>query len=505
MKTMRTLAILLLSWMMAACTQSQTVEQTAAPAEPALDLFDVAWADREYQNKAWLTDSYEPAVDLSKATEYRMRINIQDDFSDVSGEQHIRYTNNEAIELDAIYMRLFPNLSGGETEVRLVSVDGRRVDPELEAQKSSLRIPLDEPLAPGGTTVIKLEFVTSIPREMGGNYGLFGYFDGFLVLDTFYPMIPVFDEAGWQRQATPPNGDPTYNDVSFYLVQVRAPASLMLFSTGSEVGRIEEEDEQIVTIASGPARDFYLAAAEDLEVLEKQVGSTTVRSYAPARYREHSNLVLEVGATALEVFEQRFGTYPYREIDLIGTPMLALGIEYPGIMAMRLGLYDPAESIGGVPTSIYLEGTVAHEVAHQWFYNVVGNDQVEEPWLDEALAQYATYLYYVDTYGQAAASGYRGSWFDRWDRTERAEIPIGLPAYEYESVEYGSIVYGRGPIFIDELAEAMGAESFDKFLLVYVQQHAWGIASTGSFQALAEDTCDCDLNLLFESWITGKE
>jgi aminopeptidase N len=153
---------------------------------------------------------------------------------------------------------------------------------------------------------------------------------------------------------------------------------------------------------------------------------------------------------------------------------------------------------------VLLESTVAHEAAHQWFYNTVGNDQVDEPWLDEALAQYATWLYYVDVYGESAAQGYVQSWESRWDRVDRADIPIGLPAGDYRGREYGAIVYGRGPLFIAALAEEMGRESFDEFLRDYAQTYQWDIATGETFKLLAEEHCRCDLTDLFEEWVYAE-
>ena len=96
---------------------------------------------------------------------------------------------------------------------------------------------------------------------------------------------------------------------------------------------------------------------------------------------------------------------------------------------------------------------IAHEVGHQWFYSTVGNDQLDEPWLDESLTQYVTYLYFLDTYGAQAAEGFRQSFVGRWDRVGMADIPIGMPAGNYDGTEYGAIVYGRGPLFFERLAE----------------------------------------------------
>ena len=506
MKPGRIAAILAFTLLAAACrpiTTTQDPVQTVS--DGGVDPFEFAWSDRSLHAQAWLGSSYDPAIDLSRASDYRMEVFIDEDFQSVSGRQRVHYTNNEDQPLDQLYMRLFPNLAGGEARVSAIKVDGRAVEPVYEAQMSAVMIALGEALSPGESLVLELDFSTTIPREMEGNYGLFGYFDGFLVLDTFYPMIPVHDDQGWQREATPPNGDPNYNDISFYLVQVHAPAGLSLLATGTEIDRRLVNDEQIVTFASGPARDFYIAASENLELLEANVGETVVRSYAPARFSEHSRLVLDSGVAALKVFEGRFGDYPYTEMELVSTPMQALGIEYPGLMAMNLNMYDPGAMIAGVPSSIYLEGTVAHEVAHQWFYNLVGNDQVQEPWLDEALAQYATYLYYLDSYGEGAAASYQQSWSERWDRADRAEIPIGLPAGEYRGAEYSAIVYGRGPLFIAEVARQLGDESMEALLRQYVDSHAWGIASGESFRQLVEDVCACELDAMFADWVDGTQ
>jgi aminopeptidase N len=163
--------------------------------------------------------------------------------------------------------------------------------------------------------------------------------------------------------------------------------------------------------------------------------------------------------------------------------------------------YDPDETISGLPSQVILESTVAHEVAHQWFYNIVGNDQVDEPWMDEALVQYFTGRYYADTYGEEAYQSYRDSWDSRWQRVERAEIPIGLPSAAYSEEAYSPIVYGRGPIFVETLAKEMGQAKFDAFMRDYYQSHKWGIGTADAFRQLAEAHCQCDLAGLFEDWV----
>jgi aminopeptidase N len=182
-----------------------------------------------------------------------------------------------------------------------------------------------------------------------------------------------------------------------------------------------------------------------------------------------------------------------------------LGIEYPGMIAITERIYDPEGYLGNTPNNIYLESTTAHEVGHQWFYSVIGNDQLDEPWLDESITQYITWLYYVDRYGEAAAAGFYQSLQDRWNGVEQAAIPIGLPVAAYEGAEYSGIIYGRGPIFVRELAQFMGEETFDAFLHDYYVTYQWGIADTADFRTLAQEHCQCDLSRLFGEWVYNNE
>lgn len=473
-------------------------DPTATPAPP---LFAVDATDRTVFKQGLVATELSVLDRLPDATVYHLDVEISADRLRVTGQQEVFYTNREDAALDEIYFRLFPNIAGGKAVISAVTVGGQKIEPEYQFANSAARVPLPEPLLPGELTVIHLNFEVDVAQEMAGNYGLFGFYEGILVLDQFYPTIPVYDDEGWNVETPPPNADLAYNDAAFYRVRVTAPVDLLLLASGVEIDREIAGDTQTVIFAVGPARDFYLAAGSDFTLLSETVGETTVHSYAQPGYEDHAQLALNVAAESLRHFNERFGLYPYTEFEVVSTPMQALGIEYPGIVGITLAVYDPAAQVAGLPSSVLLESTVAHEVAHQWFYNTVGSDQVDEPWLDEALAQYATWLYYLDTYGENAAQGYKNSWESRWQRVDGADISIGLPAAAYQGREYGAIVYGRGPLFIDALAQKMGRETFDAFLRDYAETYRWDIATGEAFKALAESHCGCDLTNLFEEWV----
>ncbi len=464
-------------------------------------LFDIDWDDRSPFRPGLIAAEAAVLDRLPGASVYHMDLTIAPDLQSLSARQAVRYTNQEDVPLADVYFHLFPNLLGGTIDVSAVTVDGQAVTATTEAQDSILRVPLAEPLAPGESAIIGMDYQVIVPTEGGSNYGVFAAIDDVLALAHFYPMIAVYDDEDWNIDLPPPNADVTYGDSSFYLVQITAPEEQVLVTSGSQIAHSTNGGQQTLFVTAGPVRDFYLASSDRYAVISQQVGETTVNSYGFPEFNTQNKQALGYAVGALESLGARLGPYPFTEFDVAPTPNLALGVEYPGATVIRAELYDPELQFRNTPANALMESTVAHEVGHQWFYSTVGNDQLDEPWVDEALTQYVTYLYFLDTYGQPGAEGFRQSFVNRWERVNMADIPIGMPAGDYDGTEYGAIVYGRGPLFFLALAEEMGQASFDAFLRDYYQQFKWDIASGADLKALAEEQCDCDLSALFAEWV----
>lgn len=435
---------------------------------------------------------------MNDATVYRLELVIDEDLIHVDGKETIFYTNRENEPLKDIQFRLFPNILGGKMEVRDLLVDGKPVTPSYGLENSLMTVPLENPLAVGQSVRLEMGFSLEVPTDVELNYGVLASYEGVLTLAHAYPVIPVYNEEGWNAELPPQAGDLTFNDAAFYLVSVTAPKGLTIVASGLESTPVTTGRQQVMNVAIGPARDFFLAASRDYEVISQQVGEVTVNSYAHKSMQEQSQAALTAAARAINTFSERYAPYPYTEFDIVVTPTLALGIEYPGATAIAerilLGEY-------GEQTSAYLESTIVHEVGHQWFYNLVGNDQLDEPWLDESLAQYVTWQYYEVNFGAGAGDGFEQSLLGRWARVENAPIPIGQPVAAYAGREYSAIVYGRGAFFFEALKNRMGAETFDAFIKDYAVTFSWENASAEELKLLAEKHCNCDLTPLFEEWV----
>lgn len=503
-------SFLSLSLLLASCTLPQptsdpptsTPTPSASSTSTALpDPMAAPWDDRSIFQSGLVTSERGVLNELPGASVYHIDFTIADNLYQITGTEEVRYTNTENMELNEVQFRLFPNILGGEMTISNLTVDGLSITPEFQLNNSLMIVRFPAPLEVGQSIVVKMEYTVTVPQTVELNYGVLAYFEDVLALAHAYPMIAVYDEEGWNAEIPPQSGDVTYADAAFFLVRIRAPKGVMLVTSGNEIQRGEEGQLQVLTVASGPARDFYLAASPRYEEISQTFGEVTVRSFAPSELRDGAQFALEAAARSIDVFSKRYAPYPYTEFDIVSTPTLALGIEYPGITAITSRIYEVDGEYNDAPASQYMESTVVHEVGHQWFYNMVGGDQLDDPWLDESLTQFVTLQYYADIYGRNGEEGFRAGLAGRWARVDNARIPVGLPVASYQGAEYGAIVYGRGALFFVELREEMGTAAFDAFLKEYTESLSWEISTPDHLQSLAEGECACELDALFAEWI----
>jgi peptidase M1-like protein len=492
-------SFLSLSLLIVSCA-SPTLTAAPAPTQNSNPL-QTPWADRSIFQSGLVTSEQHVLNELKGASVYHLEFNIADDIYHVSGMEEVQYTNTESVALSEVEFRLFPNVLGGSMQVSNLQVDGQSITPQYGLENSLMIVPLTKALEPVQSIVLKMDFAVTVPQEVDLSYGVLAYYDDVLTLAHAYPMICVYDDEGWNAEIPPQDGDVTYSDASFYIVRVNAPKGLTLVTSGQRISSDEAGQVQTMNVASGPARDFFLAASPYFEETSQSFGEVTIHSYARKESINGAQFAVAVTSKAIDDYSKRYAPYPYTELDIVSTPTLALGIEYPGVVAIADRIYNVEGEYHGAPASQYLESTVAHEVGHQWFYNLVGDDQLDDPWLDESLTQFVTLQYYTDLYGAAGEKGFRSSLTNRWGSVNMDKIPIGLPVAKYEGNEYSAIVYGRGPLFFEALRNEMSAPIFDDFMKDYTQTLSWGIATPQALQALAEKHCACKLDTIFADWV----
>lgn len=438
-----------------------------------------------------------PSPEVSpEVPHYFLRLQVDPAAALVVGHEVVRYTNLEEVSLRDLYLRLFPNTPGygGQMRVMNLTLDGLPVSPEVRLGGSALRLLLHPPLAPLQTVTLTMEFTASVPLTDAVDFAQFTYLGGVMALPNVYPMIPVYDDEGWNVEIAPDYGDAVYSDIAFYRVEVTVSPTMTLAATGA----CTTDKPGVWRCEAERVRDFVLILGENYEALSQWVEGVRVNSYFYPADRDGGAQALQVAGNALTLYSRLVGPYPYGELDVVETPTRAGGIEYPTLVVISDRLY------AGHPR---LEWVVAHEVAHQWWYGVVGNDQVDEPWLDEALTQYSTFLYHEFRYGpEVAAEVFQREFQDPYDRLVRAgkDMPVGLPVAAYPPDLYRTVVYRKGPLYFHALRQRVGDEKFFAVLRAYYRRHQFGIATPESLlEVIRAVTGDAQRDL-YDRWILGK-
>jgi hypothetical protein len=446
--------------------------------------------------------------DLGGLTRYQIELAVDLEALKLTGVQRVRYTNREDQPLDEIVFRLLPNTPGygASLEVGAIAVDGEwaygdraAVAPLLSLGGSALSVPLSQSLAAGQSVELELAYEATLPTDGAAGYAQYGYIDGVLALPNAYPLIPVYDDEGWNVELAPSYGDATFSDVALYEVQATLPSDLVLATTGTTLNRRENGDGTTTyRSVSGPARDFYLAGSAAYKALHADVDGVRVTSYYLGD-DQGGRRALDDTVAALGIYQRLIGAYPYRELDVLATPTKAGGIEYPGLFVVAASLYAQRGE--------FFEWVIAHEAAHQWWYALVGNDQLDEPWLDEALTQYTTLLYIEERYGEGAAQRALSTRFEipyqRLLETEQ-DMAVGLPVAAYTELLYGSVVYGKGPLFFHALREQVGDAAFAEILRAYYRDYRYQVAYPLDFVRVAEQVSGQEIDGLYEEWILGE-
>jgi aminopeptidase N len=348
-------------------------------------------------------------------------------------------------------------------------------------------LPLGEPLAPGAAAEITAEFSSYAVGGLEGG-ARYGISNGVLLAPTFYPMIPRFVDGAWETAPAPTGGDTTNSETSFYAWRVTAPAGMAVAATGTMIDSSSTDTSQTQVLVTGPVRDLALVVGP-LEATQRTVEGITVTAYVLPQHAAEADDILEQAAAQIENLQAAVGPYPFTELDIVDAPGAFGGIEYPALIFI------------GVVGEGYFEVANVHEVGHQWFYSLIGDDQLREPWLDEAAASYTEVLYYEAAYGAGVAQEHLDNFWNYVDASQNPDLPIGLPIDEYPGGDYGLLVYGKGALFFDALRRELGDETFFAFLRNYYEAYHYGFATSAGFQAVAEETCACELDELFNLWV----
>lgn len=437
-------------------------------------------------------ESKVPEVPLD-GIHYTMDLTLDTDTNTIGGRETVVVHNNSNDTWNELCFRDYSSLftiggdSGYYADGAVSEISGMKdltKNMNLQIKRDSgdvsvVYMSMPVPMKPGESRVISFDFLSYIP-VLESRYG---YMNGVYNLGNFYPVLAVYEDGAWSTEEYFLWGECFYSVVSDFEVVLTVPHNYDVISSGLSSLYTSSDQEDVWRIDADRVRDFALVIGADYDVASGTANGITINCYYRDGNTEWGEEALEAGITAVEVFSKTFGLYPYPELDIVETYIDAGGMEYPNLVMINESFGNYAEKDSRL--KIY----VVHEVAHQWFYGIVGDNQYTEAWLDESFASYSE-LVYKETFLEASEIQYEVDMLE--DSMESEGIPNEAEEYyvnksysEFDSDQaYTYTVYYRGEVFLYRLREAMGTELFNKALKDYVGRYSLNVAETEDFTAV---------------------
>jgi hypothetical protein len=386
------------------------------------------------------------AVLGSIAQSYTLAATLDVEDGAVTAVERLTVGNRSRSSIDALDLSVLPRAIGAYRADGPVTVNGRRAATRWTTG-TNLRVSVRPALEPGRSVTVTIPFSLAL-TDLEGSFGArMSHTGGILNLGDWFPILSTVHDAYGV-------GDP---QVTWAADRIRLELTLppevdpdQVAASGRRVGWDPARRRLVMEIRH--ARNAAVAVSPAYALTEADVDGTRVRVLTVGGSGDG---VLAHVAAALRRYADWFGPYPFPTLDVAETGVADFGQEYPGLVFLGRDVVDSTFGIW-------------HEVAHEWWYGLVGNDQIREPWLDEAVATFAS----LRALNIAPATC--------------STLPIDLPitAWPAEPASgdwtgcdgYAETVYLRGAVFLEAVREAMGTDPFFATLRAFAAAHRWQIA-----------------------------
>ncbi len=460
---------------------------------------------------------------IRQASTYEITAQLDYEAKTLTADMNLKYHNTSASDFGELKFHLYPNafrsdattyratsesqkaktypngFSEGSITINSVAVNGKTADFSIGGEdKNLLVVPLNSTLKSGDWTDFNVKFMLTIPNC---NHR-FGYGENTLNLGNWYPIACVFENGEFVTDGYSPNGDPFFSEVANYRLSISYHEKLTLASAGNLVSEDTQNGIKTSTYSANIIRDFALIFSQKFQSLSQKVGETTVSYYFFDDKNAESNLTTAVDA--LTTFNAMFGDYPYENLRVVKADFCQGGMEYPTIVYVSSGLDVDSE---------YKEAII-HEIAHQWWYGIVGNNECEYAWLDEGLAEYSTALFYdknpaynrtsKQVFGETLSSYllFCDVYRDVYDELDTS-MNRNIHKFNTET-EYVYLTYVKGALMFDSINDLIGESKMQRSLRYFYAQNQYKIATPSDLIAAFETTTHKKLAGYIMSWLDGS-
>jgi len=405
---------------------------------------------------------------------YEVEAQIDTETYQVKVAMRLTYHNRTGKSLSQIVLNIDTNRAPGVFLLDNLTAAAGAALAGYTLEDARLEINLVTPLRTGCAAAFDLSFSLQIPELTSARARYFSHTSRQLNLGYWLPEAAPYIEGVWRTPQAGSVGEYTYSELGDFQVRVkvRGDTSLILIAPG-EVRQVGDGEWSILF---RQGRSFTLSLSNKMSLLNARTKDGLlidlyhfigegISTSAP----KHA---LQVAVEAAELYTRLFGKLPYSRIVVVEADFFD-GMEFSGIVYVGTGWFSGYQ---GRLTS-WLTLITAHEVAHQWYYSLVTNDQGAYPYLDEAIAIYCELLY-METKTPVDVQWW---WLFRVKQLQPKGY-VDSAVYEYQAARpYINAVYLRGASMFQEIRDLIGDEAFFKWWQDYLKASQDRIATPADF------------------------
>ncbi len=476
------LMILLIS---CSAVSEDTPTPTSAPTEAATST-----TTAEPTTASLPTPTATPLPLNGQQTQYDIDLTINYYNRFVSARSRSLYTNKTQTPINEMIFIIYPTIFQNAIYVKSIETgDGTPVS-NFSWDGHRMVIPLNTPLLPGE----QIEFVHDFELYMPDRAGTFGQTGHQLNLSYWFPMIPPRKDSDWDFYEISLVNSQFVGENFFFEsadFNVRLEFTDRAENMKVAAGVLPREEDGVLNYELKLARTFTLSVSDVYVIAERDVLGTKILCYTYPEESTSGEAAADLAVDAINLFSEYYGPI-MRDLVTIVEADFEHNMEYDGLIFVSQGIFM---FYNGTPET-NLTIITPHEVSHQWFYSLVGNNQAMEPWLDEALATYSEALFYEHYYPELV------SWW--WANRVDGHLPSGYVDntiyLEGGYTEYRNSVYLNGAHFMQDLRDTIGDEAFFNFIKSYSLENRYQIATSDNFFTTLAKITDEDLTPLFDQY-----
>ena len=406
-------------------------------------------------------------VPATSRTQYILYTTLAYSGHSVSVDETVRYVNTTGTSLSSVVLAVEPNLwTGCFSLAGLSQDDAALTNYSLNGQQ--LTVNLNGPLAPGAATTLRLNYSLALPAKR--YEGTFGYLGYQVNLTDWFPFVVPY-AGGWILHDPMPFGEHLVYDAADFEVNLKVDDPAVVVAASG----LAEANGDWTRYRLQGARTFSISASDRFLVQESAVGPIVIRSYYFAGDENAGDRVLTMAKQSIALYDVKFAPYSYPVLSVVESDVPD-GQEFDALVFLASKFYSDYN--GTAKSNLVVIGT--HEIAHQWWFGLVGSDQALEPWLDEAMAVYSERLFFEFNYPR-----YGDWWWNYRVNYFGAEGWVDTDIYNGATFRaYTDAVYLNGSDFIQAIRGRIGDDAFFAFLKDYAGRYAYGRATTSDFLAV---------------------